>query len=45
MHFLSNDANEQWIQGYLARETIRATDRVEDSEAAVQQEQDDKMIV
>ena len=42
-HFLSNEENEIWIEDYVERETTRARKRVEDSEAAVQQEQDDMM--
>jgi hypothetical protein len=38
-HFLSNEENEKWIEDYVERETAGATKRVEDAEAAVQQEQ------
>jgi len=40
-HFLSNEEKEEWIEDYVERETVRARKRVEDAEAAVQQEQDD----
>ena len=39
--FLSNEEKEKWIDDYVERETPRARKRVEDAEAAVQQEQDD----
>jgi len=42
-HFLSNEENEKWIEDYVERETAVARKRVEDAEAAVQQEQDDMM--
>jgi hypothetical protein len=38
---LSNEEKEKWIEDYVERETAGARKRVEDSEAAVQQEQDD----
>jgi len=40
-HFLSNEEEEKWIEDYVERETAGARKRVEDAEAAVQQEQDD----
>ena len=40
-HFLSNEEKEKWIEDYVERETAGARKRVEDAEAAVQQEQDD----
>ena len=40
-HFLSNEEKEKWIVDYVERETAGARKRVEDAEAAVQQEQDD----
>ena len=40
-HFLSNEEREKWIEDYVERETAGARKRVEDAEAAVQQEQDD----
>jgi len=40
-HFLSNEAKEKWIEDFVERETTGARKRVEDAEAAVQQEQDD----
>jgi hypothetical protein len=40
-HFLSNEEKEKWIKDYVERETAGARKRVEDAEAAVQQEQDD----
>jgi hypothetical protein len=40
-HCVSNEEKEQWIQDYVDRETAGARKRVEDAEAAVQQEQDD----
>jgi len=40
-HFISNEEKETWIEHYVERETAGATKRVEDAEAAVQQEQDD----
>jgi len=39
-HFLSNEEHEKWIEDYVERETAGARKRVEDAEAAVQQEQD-----
>jgi len=41
MHFLSNEEKEKWIEYYVERETAGARKRVEDAEAAVQQEKDD----
>jgi hypothetical protein len=40
-HFLSNEVKEKWIEDDVERETAGARKRVEDTEAAVQQEQDD----
>jgi len=40
-HCLSNEEKEKWIEDYVERETAGASKRVEDAEAAVQQEQDD----
>jgi hypothetical protein len=40
-HFLGNEVKEKWIEDYVERETAGARKRVEDAEAAVQQEQDD----
>jgi len=40
-HFLSNEEKEKRIEDYVERETAGARKRVEDAEAAVQQEQDD----
>jgi len=40
-HFLSNEEKEKCIEDYVERETAGARKRVEDAEAAVQQEQDD----
>jgi len=40
-HFLSNAEKEKWIEDYVERETAGARKRVEDAEAAVQQELDD----
>jgi len=40
-HFLSNEEKEKWIEDYVERETAGARKRVEDAEAAVQEEQDD----
>jgi len=39
-HFLSNEEKEKWIADFVERETAGAGKRVEDAEAAVQQEQD-----
>jgi hypothetical protein len=39
-HFLSNEEQEKWIEDFVERETAGAKKRVEDAEAAVQQEQD-----
>ena len=39
-HFLSTEEKEKWIEDYVERETAGARKRVEDAEAAVQQEQD-----
>jgi len=41
MHFLSNEEKEKWIEGYVEREAAGARKRVEDTEAVVQQEQED----
>jgi len=41
-HFLSHEETEKWIEDYVERETAGAKKRVEDAEAAVQQEQDDR---
>jgi hypothetical protein len=38
---LSNEEKEKWIEYFVERETAGARKRVEDAEAAVQQEQDD----
>jgi len=43
MHFLSNQENEKWIEDSVERETAGARTRVEDVEAAVQQEQNEMM--
>ena len=43
IHFLSNQEKEKWIEDYIERETARAGKRVEDAEAAVQQEHCDMM--
>jgi len=40
-HLLSNEEKQKWIEDYVERETAGARKRVEDAEAAVQQEQDD----
>jgi hypothetical protein len=40
IHFLSKE-KEKWIEDYVEKETAGARKRVEDAEAAVQQEQDD----
>jgi hypothetical protein len=40
-HFLYNDEKENWVKDFVERETAGARKRVEDAEAAVQQEQDD----
>jgi hypothetical protein len=40
-HFVSNEVKEKRIEDYVERETAGARNRVEDAEAAVQQEQDD----
>jgi hypothetical protein len=39
MHFLSNEEKEKWIEDNVERETAGARKRVEDTEAAVHQEQ------
>jgi hypothetical protein len=39
-HFLSHEEKEKWIEDYVERETAGARKRVEDAEAAVQQEED-----
>jgi hypothetical protein len=39
-HFLSNEKKEKCIEDFVERETAGARKRVEDAEAAVQQEQD-----
>jgi hypothetical protein len=40
-HFLSNPEKEKWVEDYVERETAGARKQVEDTEAAVQQEQVD----
>jgi len=40
-HFFRNEEKEKWIEDYFERETAVARKRVEDAEAAVQQEHDD----
>jgi hypothetical protein len=40
-HFLSNEEKQIWIEDYVAREIAGARKRVDNAEAAVQQEQDD----
>jgi len=40
-HFLSNEEKVQCIEDYVERDTAGASKRVEDAEAAVEQEQDD----
>jgi hypothetical protein len=40
-HLLRNEEKEKWIADYFERETAGARKRVEDTRAAVQQEQDD----
>ena len=40
-HFLNNEEKEKWIEVFVERETAGERKRVEDAEAAVQQEQDD----
>jgi hypothetical protein len=42
-HFLSNEEKEKCIEDYVERETAGARKQVEDTEAAVQEEQDDMM--
>jgi len=42
-HFLSNEEKELWINDYVERETAVATTQVEDPDAAVQQEQQDRI--
>jgi len=42
-HCLRNEKKEKWIEHYVGRETAGARKRVEDAEAAVQQEQDNMM--
>jgi len=39
-HFSSNDEKEKWIEDFVERETAGARKRVDDAEAAVEQEQD-----
>ena len=41
MHFLGHEESEKWIEDYVERETAAARKRVQDTEAAVKQEQDD----
>ena len=40
-HTLSNEENEKWIEDYVKRETAGARQPVEDTDAAIRQEQDD----
>jgi hypothetical protein len=39
-HFLWNEEKVEWIQYYVERETAGARKRVDDAEAAVQQQQE-----
>jgi len=41
-HFFSNEENAIWIKDYGKRQTALATQQVEDAEAAIRQEQNDK---
>jgi len=41
MHFLRSEEKEKWIEDYDERETTGPRKRVEDTEVAVQQAQDD----
>jgi len=41
-HFLNNEEKENWIQDYVERETAGARKRVEDPEAAIRYEEEDK---
>jgi len=41
MHFLSNEEKHQWIEDYEERETAVARKRVEDTETAIKQKQED----
>jgi len=40
-HMLSNEETEQWFEDYVERETVVARKRVEDTETAIMQEQED----
>jgi len=42
-HFLCNEEKEKWIENYVEWQTTGAKKRVADTEAAVQQEQEDVM--
>jgi hypothetical protein len=41
MHFLRNEEKDPWIEADVERETAVASKRVEDTEAGVQQQQED----
>jgi hypothetical protein len=41
MHFLSYEVKEKWIEDYVEKATAGARKRVDDVDAAVEQEQDD----
>jgi hypothetical protein len=43
MHFLCNEEKAKWIDDYVERHTAGARKRVDDAEAAVEQEQVDTM--
>jgi len=45
MYFLSNDEKAKWIEDHVERESAGQRKRVEDAEAAVQQQQDDMMHI
>ena len=40
-HLLSNEDKENWIEGYVDRETALGSRRVQDAETAIKQEQED----
>jgi hypothetical protein len=41
IHISSNEVNDKWIKDYVDRETAGATQRVQDAEAVIGQEQED----
>jgi len=41
MHIVSHEENGKWIEDYVERETVGASNQVDDAEAAIKQEHED----